>query len=56
MKIVVPFDEIKFIVENYLRGAKELPVVAGSGAIVSHVEGQYEDSREVVEGLSFELK
>lgn len=55
MKILVPLEEIKQIVSDALR-ARNLPIKLGSASIISRVEGQYDDAREVLEGVSFELE
>jgi len=55
MKIVVPFEEVTSILETYLRDMKQLQVKSGTGQVVSHVEGQYDEQEKVVDGISFEL-
>jgi hypothetical protein len=55
MKITVTLEEVKEIVEKelYRRG---LPIKSKSGDVTSHVEGMYDDSRSVVDGISFEIE
>jgi hypothetical protein len=55
MKITVTLDEVKWIVERYLIKERGVPVSANSGEVTSHFEGKYEDQRQVVDGISFEV-
>ena len=54
MKIIVTVEEVRSIVEKSLRDSG-LTLKDNSGTMVSHIEGQYDDSTQVVDGFSFEL-
>lgn len=55
MKVVLTTEEVARIVEKEMfnRGLK---VKEGSFTTTSHVEGQYDDAREVVNGFAVELE
>ena len=54
MKIVITLDEVRGIVEKELL-KRGLSIRKSSGSITSHIEGQYEDSQQVVDGMSFDM-
>lgn len=55
MKVLIELEEVKKIVEKELR-SRNIKLKADSANIVSHIEGQYDDAREVLDGISFEME
>lgn len=55
MKIIVSLDEVKVIVATHLmqRGVK---LRNDSADIQKHVEGQYDEAMEVMDGIAFDLE
>lgn len=54
MKIIVSMEEVKKIVAQHLK-AQGLPIAEHTSDFKRHTEGQYDESVEVIDGLSFEL-
>lgn len=54
MKILVPHDEVTQIIADVMVKRK-LQIDPSTAKHVSHVEGEYDDAREVFDGISFEL-
>jgi hypothetical protein len=55
MKILVTKEEIQKIVIEHLI-AKGIPIRKDSAAVKTHVEGDYEDAKEIFDGVTVEIE
>lgn len=55
MKVTVTLEEALVIVARYVVEKHGVPIKKDSGVVVSHIEGQYDESEKVVDGFSFEI-
>jgi hypothetical protein len=56
MKILIELDEVKKIVEQTVKSRHRLAIKANSATIVSHIEGRFDESEKVMDGISFEIE